>query len=163
MEIYKKIKADIRRAGFESQAISEKVKLMKLPEDVRAWLDDAVKFANDLPGETKMQNIILRYISFAQSSINDEQKLKEYLYHIEKNINNAKDDIKLMKQNSGAKNVAHQSKRKVCNVKYKANSAILKAVHETASELFQHGFINQKRMREFDLLCLKELPEYSTE
>lgn len=45
----------------------------------------------------------------------------------------------------------------------KTKSAIFEAVHETALELFQHGFINQKRMRGYDLLCLKELPYYSAE
>ncbi len=45
----------------------------------------------------------------------------------------------------------------------KIKSAILKEVYETASDLFQHGFIDQKRMREYDLLCLKELPDYSAE
>ena len=45
----------------------------------------------------------------------------------------------------------------------KNKNAIFAAIHETASELFQHGFINQKRMREYDLLCLKDLPDYSAE
>jgi len=45
----------------------------------------------------------------------------------------------------------------------KTKSAIFEAVHETASDLFEHGFIDQKRMREYDLLCLKELPDYSAE
>jgi putative transcriptional regulator len=45
----------------------------------------------------------------------------------------------------------------------KTKSAIFEAVHETSSDLLQHGFIDQKRMREYDLLCLKVLPDYSAE
>jgi vancomycin resistance protein YoaR len=112
MEFYKKIKSDIRRAGYESQSISEKVKFMKLPDDVRAWLDDAVKFANELPDETH-QKMILRYVSFAERSINNEQKLKEYLYQIENSINNVKHDRKIMRQDFGAIKGGSQSKHKL--------------------------------------------------
>ena len=45
----------------------------------------------------------------------------------------------------------------------KAKSKILDAVHETASDLHKMGFIDKRKMRNFDLLCLKPIPEYSSE
>ncbi len=42
-------------------------------------------------------------------------------------------------------------------------SRILRAVHETAGDLYDAGFIDKRRMREFEELCLPPLPEYSGE
>ena len=42
-----------------------------------------------------------------------------------------------------------------------AKSRILKAVHETASDLNAAGFIDIRRMREYDALCLAPIPAYS--
>ncbi|MCK5229252.1 MAG: helix-turn-helix domain-containing protein [Desulfobulbaceae bacterium] len=48
--------------------------------------------------------------------------------------------------------------------KVKAKSCILEAVHETASDLHRLGFINKRKMREFEVLCLAiEVPEYDAE
>jgi putative transcriptional regulator len=44
----------------------------------------------------------------------------------------------------------------------KANSPILEAVHETASDLHLAGFIDMHRMREYDALCLAPVPAYSS-
>ncbi len=43
----------------------------------------------------------------------------------------------------------------------KAKSRIMEAVHETACDLNRLGFINKRKMHEFDALCLaSETPEY---
>jgi putative transcriptional regulator len=48
--------------------------------------------------------------------------------------------------------------------KAKAKSPILEAVHETASDLHRLGFIDRRKMREFDALCLAiEVPGYDAE
>mgnify|MGYP003344834186 FL=1 len=41
-------------------------------------------------------------------------------------------------------------------------SRILDAVHETARELQEAGFIDMRRMRQYDVLCLKPVPGYSS-
>lgn len=46
--------------------------------------------------------------------------------------------------------------------KAKPKSRILDAVHETAADLHRHGFIDKRRMREFDALCrVAEVPKYN--
>ncbi len=47
--------------------------------------------------------------------------------------------------------------------KIKARSPILEAVHETASDLHRLGFIDKRKMRKFDVLCLDPVPEYDSE
>ena len=42
-----------------------------------------------------------------------------------------------------------------------AKSRILQAVHETAHDLNAAGFIDMRRMREYDALCLESIPVYS--
>ena len=42
-----------------------------------------------------------------------------------------------------------------------AKSRILKEVHETARDLNAAGFIDMRRMREYDALCLEPIPAYS--
>lgn len=44
----------------------------------------------------------------------------------------------------------------------KDQSSILKAVHETAVDLQRLGFIDQRKMRQYDLLCIKKIPEYDS-
>ena len=46
--------------------------------------------------------------------------------------------------------------------KAKAKSRILEAVHETAGDLHRLGFIDKRKMRKFDVLCLDPIPEYDT-
>lgn len=46
--------------------------------------------------------------------------------------------------------------------KKKANSPILEAVHETARALHSAEFIDMRRMREYDALCLTPIPAYSS-
>ena len=46
--------------------------------------------------------------------------------------------------------------------KTKTRSKILNAVHETARDLRSAGFIDLRRMREYDALCLAPVPEYSS-
>lgn len=41
-------------------------------------------------------------------------------------------------------------------------SRILTAVHEAASDLHKAGFIDLRRMREYDALCLAPVPDYSS-
>ncbi len=47
-------------------------------------------------------------------------------------------------------------------VKTRAKSRILDAVHETARDLQAAGFIDMRKMRQYDALCLKPVPEYSS-
>jgi putative transcriptional regulator len=44
----------------------------------------------------------------------------------------------------------------------RATSPILDAVHDTALDLHTAGFIDKRRMREFDALCLAPVPAYSS-
>ncbi len=45
----------------------------------------------------------------------------------------------------------------------KSKSAIFEAVHETATDLHALGFIDQRKMRKFDVLCQAPIPEYDSE
>lgn len=45
--------------------------------------------------------------------------------------------------------------------KIKRNSRILEAVHEGATDLYKEGFIDLRRMREYDAMCLDQIPTYS--
>ena len=47
--------------------------------------------------------------------------------------------------------------------KTKISSQILDAVHETAGDLYDAGFIDMRSMRRYDALCLEPVPEYSSE
>ena len=47
--------------------------------------------------------------------------------------------------------------------KTRAKSRILEAVHETASDLHRLGFIDKRKMRKFDALCLDPIPAYDSE
>jgi len=47
--------------------------------------------------------------------------------------------------------------------KRKATSRILEAVHDTARGLDRAGFIDKRRMRQYDALCLGPVPGYSSE
>ena len=44
----------------------------------------------------------------------------------------------------------------------KVASRILDAVHEGAQDLHSAGFIDKRRMREYDALCLAPIPDYSS-
>lgn len=46
--------------------------------------------------------------------------------------------------------------------KRKTKSRILEAVHETASDFYAAGFIDKRRMRQYDALCLAPVPRYSS-
>jgi len=43
----------------------------------------------------------------------------------------------------------------------KTRNRILDAVHETARDLHDAGFIDKRRMREYDALCLAPVPEFT--
>lgn len=47
--------------------------------------------------------------------------------------------------------------------KVKAKSAILEAVHDTAADLHRVGFIDARKMRKFDALCLAPIAPYDSE
>ena len=47
--------------------------------------------------------------------------------------------------------------------KSKAKSPIFEAVHESASDLHRLGFIDKRKMRKFDVLCLDPIPAYDSE
>lgn len=47
--------------------------------------------------------------------------------------------------------------------KAKAKSPILEAVHDTAADLHRLGFIDKRKMRKFDALCLAPIPDYDCE
>ncbi len=44
-----------------------------------------------------------------------------------------------------------------------ARSPIFAAVHETAVDLHRLGFIDQRKMRKFDVLCQAPIPAYDSE
>jgi putative transcriptional regulator len=44
--------------------------------------------------------------------------------------------------------------------KPKANSRILEAVHQTASDLHRLGLIDKRKMQKYDVLCLEPVPAY---
>ncbi len=46
--------------------------------------------------------------------------------------------------------------------KRKAASRILGAVHETARDLHSAGFIDKRRMQDYEALCLEPVPVYSS-
>jgi len=48
------------------------------------------------------------------------------------------------------------------STKPKAKSAIFDAVHETALDLHKLGFIDQRKMRKYDLLCVNPIPDYDS-
>ena len=48
------------------------------------------------------------------------------------------------------------------SIKPKAKSAIFDAVHETARDLHNLGFIDERKMRKFDLLCVDPIPDYDS-
>lgn len=45
----------------------------------------------------------------------------------------------------------------------KTKSKLSEAIHETASDLHQIGFIDKRRMQQYDALCLEPVREYSAE
>lgn len=45
----------------------------------------------------------------------------------------------------------------------RTKSRILEAVHETANDLHRAGFIDKRKMREYDALCLEPVPSYTKE
>lgn len=47
--------------------------------------------------------------------------------------------------------------------KTKDKSGILDAVHETAADLHRLGFIDKRKMRKYDALCLDPVPNYSAD
>lgn len=49
------------------------------------------------------------------------------------------------------------------STKTKNASRILDAVHETAKNLHEAGFVSKRRMKEYDALCLVPVPDYSSE
>lgn len=51
----------------------------------------------------------------------------------------------------------------VKTVKSKPRSAIMEAVHEGASDLYSMGFIDKRRMQEYDALCLEPIPDYDSQ
>lgn len=48
------------------------------------------------------------------------------------------------------------------NTKRKAKSSILQSVHETALDLQDLGFIDKRKMQEYDALCLDAVPVYDS-
>ena len=48
-------------------------------------------------------------------------------------------------------------------MKTKTESRILEAVHTTAQDLHAAGFIDKRRMRHYDALCLEPIPAYTSE
>ncbi|AEK58732.1 helix-turn-helix domain-containing protein [Acidithiobacillus caldus SM-1] len=47
--------------------------------------------------------------------------------------------------------------------KAKSKSRLLEAVHETASDLHRLGFIDKRKMRKYDALCLEPVHEYDAD
>jgi putative transcriptional regulator len=53
--------------------------------------------------------------------------------------------------------------RYAMTTKSKAKSQIFETVHETVSDLHRLGFIDKRKMRKFDVLCLDPIPAYDSE
>jgi putative transcriptional regulator len=49
------------------------------------------------------------------------------------------------------------------SAKPKAKSRVLDAVHQTAEDLRRLGFIDKRKQRQFDALCLPPIPPYDGE
>ncbi|WP_442594966.1 helix-turn-helix domain-containing protein [Parapusillimonas sp. JC17] len=47
--------------------------------------------------------------------------------------------------------------------KAKAHSPIMEAVHDAATDLHRLGFIDQRKMRKYDALCLEPVTEFDAE
>lgn len=47
--------------------------------------------------------------------------------------------------------------------KLKTRSRLLESVHETALDLHRLGFIDQRKMRKYDALCLEPVKKYDAE
>lgn len=47
--------------------------------------------------------------------------------------------------------------------KAKARSPIMEAVHDAATDLHRLGFIDQRKMRKYDALCLEPVTEFDAE
>jgi putative transcriptional regulator len=47
--------------------------------------------------------------------------------------------------------------------KVQGTSKMLQAVHETAQDLHRLGFIDKRKQRKFDALCLEPIPPYSSD
>ncbi len=47
--------------------------------------------------------------------------------------------------------------------KTKARSPIMEAVHDAATDLHRLGFIDQRKMRKYDALCLEPVTEFDAE
>lgn len=60
------------------------------------------------------------------------------------------------------KSTAVRSKKSTAKPKPVTRSRILNAVHDAALDLHAAGFIDKRRMREYEALCLEPLPEYSS-
>ncbi len=48
-------------------------------------------------------------------------------------------------------------------VRMKKESGILQTVHETARDLHRLGFIDKRRLEQYDALCLPPVPDYDAE
>ncbi len=46
--------------------------------------------------------------------------------------------------------------------KTRARSPLLEAVHDTANSLHRHGFIDKRRMTQYEALCLEPVPAYTS-
>ena len=46
--------------------------------------------------------------------------------------------------------------------KRKTKSPVFEAVYETAGDLHRLGFIDKRKMRKFDVLCLAPIPDYDS-
>lgn len=57
---------------------------------------------------------------------------------------------------------AKRYRRFAMATKTRAKSRILESVHETAQDLHAAGFIDMRRMREYDVLYLAPVPDYSS-
>ena len=55
-----------------------------------------------------------------------------------------------------------RSKKSSADRRIVSGSRILNAVHEGALDLHAAGFIDKRRMRQYEALCLDPLPEYSS-
>ncbi len=44
-----------------------------------------------------------------------------------------------------------------------AKSRLLEAVHDTATDLHALGFIDQRKMRKYEALCLAQIPEFDSD
>lgn len=116
-----KIITAIKKAGYEVQALQEEARLLVLPDNPTAWLDQCEQDISAQPDDLPQKDHILRQIGSARRSLakGDEPGFRLCLLRIRKNFENARHDLWVIgienrkkKELKGSRNGGLRSKRK---------------------------------------------------